>query len=134
MKKSPTFDITSINELVAYCKQEFNSAVSGSTGSSIRDQLMSAWEQSGVKPKELENLFELKKEHYELWSWFMELNESRTSNGFGMNPISYSDIAAYFSLQGIVPDKWEIDTLRRLDREVLSVYAAKAKADSKKKS
>jgi hypothetical protein len=134
VKKLPTFDITSINELVEYCKQEFSSAINGSSGSSIRDQLNNVWQQTGVKPKELENLVELKQEHYEIWSWFMELNESRTSNGFGMNPISYSDISAYFNLQEITPHKWEVDTLRRLDREVLNIYAKKSQADSKKKS
>jgi YbbR domain-containing protein len=92
------------------------------------------WQQTGVKPKELENLVELKQEYYEIWSWFTELNESRTSNGFGMNPISYSDIAAYFNLQQITPHKWEVDTLRRLDREVLNIYAKKVQADSKKSS
>lgn len=134
MKKSLTFDINWINELIDYCKQEFNSAVNGSNGNSIRDQLENVWKQTGVKPQELENLVELKQSQYELWSWFMELNESRTSNGFGMNPISYSDISAYFNLQGIIPHKWEVDTLRRLDREVLSIYSKKAQADSKKSS
>ena len=133
-KKSLTFDITSVNELIEYCKQEFNSAINGRAGSSIRAQLENVWQQTGIKPKELENLIELKQSQYELWSWFMELNESRTSTGFGMNPISYSDIFAYFNLQGITPHKWEVDTLRRLDREVLSIYAKKAQADSKKKS
>ena len=95
---------------------------------------MSVWNQTGVKPKELEELLELQREQYEIWGWFMELNESRSSSGFGLNPITYSDIDAYFRLQKIVPEKWEIDTIKRLDREVLSIYAKKAKADSKKKS
>lgn len=95
---------------------------------------MSVWNQTGVKPKELEELLELQREQYEIWGWFMELNEARSSSGFGLNPITYSDIEAYFRLQKIVPEKWEIDTIKRLDREVLSIYAKKAKADSKKKS
>lgn len=95
---------------------------------------MSVWNQTGIKPKELEELLELQREQYEIWGWFMELNEARSSSGFGLNPITYSDIDAYFRLQNIIPEKWEIDTIKRLDREVLSIYAKKAKADSKKKS
>jgi hypothetical protein len=46
----------------------------------------------------------------------------------------YSEIEAYFKLKQITPEQWEIDILKRLDREVLSIYAEKAKQDSKKKS
>jgi hypothetical protein len=77
---------------------------------------------------------ELPKACIELWSWFLQLNESRTSNGFGFNPLSYSDIAAFFHLRQVVPEQEEIDLIRRLDRTVLAVYSAKQKADSKKSS
>lgn len=50
-----------------------------------------------------------------------------------MNPVSYSDVDAFFRLKQITPEVWEIDLIRRFDREVLSVYAKKQKADSKKK-
>ena len=133
-KKSLTFDITSVNELIEYCKQEFNSAINGRAGSSIREQLENVWKQTGIKPKELENLIELKQSQYELWSWFLSLHESRSSNGFGVNPITYSDIDSFFKLKQIIPEQWEVDLIKRLDREVLAVYAEKSKQDAKKKS
>jgi hypothetical protein len=93
---------------------------------------MNVWRQTGHKPKELENLSTIPQSCYETWGWFLQLNESRSSNGFGFDPISYGDIDAFFRLQQIIPELWEIDLIRRLDRTVLSVYSAKQKADSKK--
>jgi hypothetical protein len=89
--------------------------------------------QSGVKPAELDNLKVLPISCVEVWGWFLELNESRSSSGFGMNPVSYSDVDAFFRLKQITPEVWEIDLIKRFDREVLSVYTKKQKADSKKK-
>lgn len=103
-------------------------------GSSYRDQLMNVWSQTGEKPQELENLPELPQSCYMVWEWFLNLNESRSSNGFGFQPISYTEIYSFFKLKEVNPDHWEIDLIRRLDREVLAIYAKKAQADSKKKS
>lgn len=100
----------------------------------MRDQLENVWRQTGVKPKELDNIPELPSSCEEVWGWFLNLNESRSSSGFGFNPITYSDIDAFFRLKQIVPETWEIDLVKRLDREVLGVYAEKAKQDAKKKS
>lgn len=94
---------------------------------------MSVWNQTGIKPKELDNLIELPEEHYEIWGWFATLNESRSSNGYGLNPITYSDILAFFTLIQIQPHEWEVHLIKRLDREVLGVYAKKAEIESKKK-
>lgn len=91
------------------------------------------WRQTGIKPKELENLVEIPRACQEVWGFFLELNESRSSNGFGFDPLSYSDIAAFFHLKQIVPEQSEVDLVRRFDRQVLAVYSAKSKADSKKK-
>jgi hypothetical protein len=93
---------------------------------------MNVWEQTGQRPRELDNLAELPTSCYECWSWFLNLNESRTSNGFGFNPISYSDIDAFFRLRKIIPEQWEVDLIKRLDRETLGIYAEKAKMDAKK--
>ena len=87
-----------------------------------------------MKPKELEDIPELPTSCMGIWGWFLELNESRTSTGFGFNPISYSDIDAFFRLRQITPEQWEIDLIKRLDREVLAVYAEKSKQEAKKKS
>lgn len=40
-----------------------------------------------------------------LWSWFLDLNRTRTMHAAGINPISYADIEAYIRLtrQAIEP-------------------------------
>jgi hypothetical protein len=62
------------------------------------------------------------------------LNSARTSNGFGVNPLSYSEIKAYYDLQQQVPEPWEADLIRYMDNVTLSVYAEKAKQEQSKAS
>lgn len=89
------------------------------------------YRQTGKMPKELEELIELPDSMIDVWSWFITLHESRSSNGFGVNPINFSDIAAFFHLQQIEPHIWEVDVIKRMDREVLSIFNKKASTDSK---
>jgi len=64
----------------------------------------------------------------------VDLHNSRSSNGFGVNPISYTDIKAYFDLIDIKPDDWEITLIKSFDNEALSAYAKEAEAERKKAS
>lgn len=84
---------------------------------------MSVWRQTGIKPKELEELVQLPESCYQVWHWFLELHSSRSGNGFGANPISYTDIYSYFSLLDITPEQWELSLLRRLDNTALEHLA-----------
>lgn len=86
-----------------------------------------------MKPRELDDIPELPSSCYEVWGWFLNLNESRSSNGFGFNPITYSDVDSFFRLKQIQPEQWEVDLVKRLDREVLSIYAEKSKQDAANK-
>jgi hypothetical protein len=49
------------------------------------------------------------------WSSFFDLNSSRGSNGFGSNPISYSEIDAYTRLTRKVLLPYEIAAIQILD-------------------
>lgn len=60
------------------------------------------------------------------------MNSARTSNGFGVNPLSYSEIKAYYDLQQQVPEPWEADLIRYMDATVMNVYAEKAKQEQPK--
>jgi hypothetical protein len=95
---------------------------------------MNVWRQTGRKPKELENLVEIPDSCIEAWGWFIKLNRARSGTGFGLNPLTYSDIAAFFRLQQIVPEVWEVELIEKLDRTVMSIYAEKQASDSKKSS
>jgi len=62
-----------------------------------------------------------------VWVWFLELNAARGGNGYGPNPISYSEIAAWGKLMGERVRRHEARLLRQLDL----LFLAEA-ADGKK--
>lgn len=53
----------------------------------------------------------------------MALDATRGSNGFGPNPITYSEIAAWRSLTGARPTEREVEALRAIDGAFLSEMA-----------
>lgn len=59
----------------------------------------------------------------QVWHWFLQLNSQRTSNGFGMNPITNQDMWFFFQLEGIEPEPWELNLIRQFDRVALEVYS-----------
>lgn len=79
---------------------------------------MLVWKKTNVIPEQL-NL-EMPELFCELWSWFLELHETRTSNRFGPNAISYSEIKAWSELTGrsILPH--QVTLIKKLDRVVLN--------------
>lgn len=50
-----------------------------------------------------------------VWSVFLELNASRTGNGFGPNPISSAEIESYARIRREPIRSWELTILRALD-------------------
>jgi hypothetical protein len=96
--------------------------------------LNSVWRQTGIKPKELEDVIELPESCFQVWKWFIDLHNSRTSNGFGVNPISYTEIKAYFDLIDIKVEEWEVTLIKLFDNEALSAFAKEAEAERKKAS
>lgn len=76
----------------------------------------------------------------QIWSIFIDLHNTRTAGMSGANPIAYSEILAYYSLNKEEPEVWEVKTIKRLDSVVLQYYAElqakeqqKAQAKSKSK-
>lgn len=65
-----------------------------------------------------------------LWAWFVELSAARSGNGFGENPIGYTEIAAWAALTGRDLTPWEVSVLRRLDAVTLAAWAEKSKQNS----
>ncbi len=53
--------------------------------------------QTGKRPPELDGP-DLPPDLEHLWHWFLELHARRTSNGFGSNPLSWTDIFAWMTL------------------------------------
>ena len=48
------------------------------------------------------------------WHWFLELNNTRSS-GFGMSPITYLEIQAYFDLIRMQVEPWEVEMIKLFD-------------------
>lgn len=51
-----------------------------------------------------------------------------------VNPLSYSDIAAFFSLEQVQPSSEEVGIICKLDSIALNAYSEQSKAESKKAS
>lgn len=61
----------------------------------------------------------------------MDLHSTRTGNGFGASPITYTEMRNYFDLMDIDPEEWELILLRRLDNTALNIYAKAQEQNSK---
>jgi hypothetical protein len=61
-----------------------------------------------------------------VWNAFVQLSSARTSNGFGPDPVTFTEVAAYVDLTGDVLDPWEIEAIREMDHAFL-VSAAESK-------
>lgn len=81
---------------------------------------------------ELQDLATLPDSMGYVWGWFIELHNARTSNGFGLNPITYVDMQAYFDLYQIVPQDWQVQLIKQLDSIALSAFAKQQKDAAEK--
>ena len=66
------------------------------------------------------------------WEFFIDLHNKRTSNGFGLNPISWEAMQSYFSLIQYQPWEWELKLISKLDSVALSAYAKEQERNQKK--
>lgn len=97
----------------------------------MRAKYQSAKDQ-GIYVKELDDLIELPDTMSYVWIYFSDLHNSRSNSGFGINPLSYSDILAYYKLFNLIPNDWEIRAIKRLDNIALDQYAKEAEKEQKK--
>lgn len=103
-----------------FAENEFKLAQVQKDGSTYKDHLKLIEERSGKIQEEL---------HYEsipnsclhVWDWFLQLDSSRSS-GMQVNPLTYSDMYAFFKLYNVEPEDWEITLLKQFDRVALKEY------------
>lgn len=67
-----------------------------------------------------------------IWKYFLDLNRKRTGNGFGPNPITYSEILAYFSVYRIEYDDLEIALIDVLDGIAMEHFAEEIEKENNK--
>ncbi|WP_120296541.1 hypothetical protein [Rhizobium sp. WW_1] len=68
-----------------------------------------------------------------MWAWFRELDRARASNGYGLNPLSYSDIDAWTRLRRISLLAWHLDALISMDGQRLQLLYEKTAAETEDK-
>lgn len=95
---------------------------------------MSVWQQTGERPKELDNLVELPAAFYSAWKIFIHLHNARTSSGFGINPIPYSEIEAYCRLMNEELEEWEVSLIREFDSVALAQFSKEQEKVNKSKT
>ena len=93
---------------------------------------MSVWRQTGIKPKELDDLPELPASCAGIWKIFVDLHNARPSGGMSVSPVLYSEIKAYCDLYNEHLEDWELYLIKAFDRVVLEVYAEESEKQQKK--
>ena len=84
------------------------------TGGTLRESLESVWQQTGIKPPELEEAT-CPDAIAHVWRWFMKLHQARGSGGMGPSGITYQDIAAWSALTHSEPSPFEVGCIMALD-------------------
>jgi hypothetical protein len=100
-------------------------------GSTLRAHAQAIARSAGEIPEEYQSLT-VPEALIHCWYWFIELSRTRTSNGFGANPISYNEIVSWSDLTGVRPDNIEVQALMALDSAFMSVQADEIKKRSAK--
>jgi len=70
--------------------------------------------------------------HADIFQIYYELHAARSNNGFGANPISYSELEAYSRLTRRALGPWEVKMLRRIDSIFLLASSKAQKIESGK--
>lgn len=69
---------------------------------------------------ELKNLIPLPPETAYLWEWYRDIEAGRQYGMSGPLPLQWGEIEAYFRLQRVRLDTWEVATIRNLDAEYIA--------------
>lgn len=66
------------------------------------------------------------------WSYFLRLNQTRQVGGFGgFCAISYQEMLAFFTLEGVEPEGYELELIRIWDRIALEHFAKEQEKQTK---
>lgn len=111
-----------VTDLLAFAEKELELSRVVKDGSenplTVRDHYNVIWRKTGNKPAELVN--DCPDGMGYLWQWFVELHHARQSNGFGISPLSYSEMLAWSELTNQKPSPSDIKTIKRIDLIALS--------------
>ncbi len=109
------------------------SASVNDAGTSRRATLEQVEKTTGKRPAELDGP-ECPELLLHIWMDFMHLSRGRTSNGFGANPLTWTDIAEWQRLTRIDLSPWHVDLLVALDNAWMTEHARQLKPKDKAKT
>lgn len=109
--------------LCEYAEHDFKLSLPDKNGTPRRAHLEIAQEQVGFPLPELQYPCELPLVAEPVWEAYNSLQSGRTNNGFGPNPLGWSEIAAWSSLTDVRLRPWEVKAIKRLDMLYLVTYA-----------
>jgi len=55
-----------------------------------------------------------------IWRAFREISRARGGNGFGPNPLAWTEIDAWARLTGTLLEPWEVRAIREIDDVILA--------------
>lgn len=108
-----------VGALVKYADNEFELMSVQKDGCTLRSHYESVERQTG---RFQERLHRKRPRLAHLFDWFTEINRGRTGNGYGPNPILYSEIQAWSCLTGIKITPSELGVLKTLDSIYLNQF------------
>ena len=99
-------------------------------GITLRERLLQVYNSNGAYDKRLDlPLIPFELEY--LMGWFWDIRNAIGGNGFGANPISFSEMKAWCELNGIVLSPWEVSLLRKMDTEFIKISNESARNRTK---
>jgi len=84
-------------------------------GISSKEHLEQVRKMTGHAPEGLENPTEFPKLLKHVWSFFLQLHQSRTAGFSGPNPITYSELKAWSDMTANVLHAYDVETIKKLD-------------------
>jgi len=90
-------------------------------GVTLREHLEQVKKATGYAPEGLENNTEFPNPLSHVWSFFLQLHQSRTMGFSGPNPITYSEIESWVKLTNNQPNPLDVGIIKRLDSLYMKV-------------
>lgn len=116
--------------MVAFAKPQFELNARQQDGASLRDHLNVAFNATGIKPEQLD-VPELPESVAYIWGWFCDLNRTRTSNGYGANCLTYTEIKDWMYVTDIHLEPFELRAIMAIDVEYMNQSAKEASKKEK---
>lgn len=114
--------------LLGYAQWHFNLRIPNKDGATLEDHLLQIFKHGNDTPEGL-IAPEFPEQLRHVWEWFSQLQGARVNYGFGVAPITYTEMNAWCSMHRIQITPDEVDILKRVDALYLSEVRKKDKEE-----